>query len=118
MFQYDGNIFDIMQILDIYVLPSFSESLPNAVVEAMWTKTPVITTRITGLHEAVKDGETGFLIPTGDSRAIYEKMKILLSDRDLRERMGNEGRRFAEERFSPSALCDTALDAYRKGSAP
>lgn len=117
MFQYDGNIFDIMGILDICVLPSFSESLPNSVVEAMWTKTPVIATRITGLPEAVKDGETGFLIPTGDSRAIYEKVKLLLADPSLREKMGRKGREFAEERFSPAALGGAALQVYREGLA-
>jgi glycosyltransferase involved in cell wall biosynthesis len=114
VFQHDGNIFDIMGVLDLYVLPSYSESLPNAVVEAMWMETPVIATRITGLPEAVVDGETGFLIPTGDPQAIYEKMKVLLSDPGLRRRMGKAGRRFAEERFSPSALGDGALSVYRE----
>jgi glycosyltransferase involved in cell wall biosynthesis len=113
VFQYDGNIFDIMGVLDVYALPSYSESLPNAVVEAMLMEKPVIATRITGLPEAVKDGETGFLIPTGDPQAIYEKTRLLLSDPGLRARMGKAGRRFAEERFSPSALGDGALSVYR-----
>jgi glycosyltransferase involved in cell wall biosynthesis len=113
LFQYDGNIFDIMGVLDVYALPSYSESLPNAVVEAMLMGKPVIATRITGLPEAVVDGETGFLIPTGDPRAIYEKMRLLLSDPGLREKMGRAGRRFAEKRFSPSALGDGALSVYR-----
>jgi glycosyltransferase involved in cell wall biosynthesis len=113
VFQYDGNIFDIMGILDVYALPSYSESLPNAVVEAMLMEIPVIATRITGLPEAVKDGETGFLIPTGDPQAIYEKTRLLLSDPGLRARMGKAGRRFAEERFSPPALGDGALAVYR-----
>lgn len=113
LFQYDGNIFDIMGLLDLYVLPSYSESLPNAVVEAMWMETPVIATRITGLPEAVKDGETGFLIPTGDPEALCGRMRLLLADPALRRRMGKEARAFAEERFSPSALCDGALAVYR-----
>ena len=113
LFQYDGNIFDIMSILDIYVLPSFSESLPNAVVEAMWTETPVITTRITGLPEAVKDGETGFLFTPGDGEALYEKLRLLLSDGELRMKMGKRARDFAKERFSPASLCDGALSVYR-----
>lgn len=113
VFQYPGNIFDIMGILDVYALPSYSESLPNAVVEAMWMGTPVIATRITGLPEAVVDGKTGFLIPTGDPQAIYRKMRDLLADPALRGQMGKAGRKFAEERFSPSALGDGALAAYR-----
>lgn len=113
MFQYDGNIFDIMSVLDIYVLPSFSESLPNAVVEAMWTETPVIITDITGHPEAVKEGETGFLVPTGDSDTIYERLKYLLSDGERRREMGRKAREFAGERFSPRSLCDGALKVYR-----
>ena len=113
MFQYDGNIFDIMSVLDVYVLPSFSESLPNAVVEAMWTETPVIITNITGHPEAVKEGETGFLVPTGDAEAIYERLRLLLSDERRRREMGKRARAFAEERFSPRSLCDGALSVYR-----
>lgn len=113
VFQYDGNIFDIMGILDLYVLPSYSESLPNAVVEAMLMEKPVIATRITGLPEAVIDGETGFLIAPGDVGALRDKMRLLLADPALRHKMGEAGRRFAQERFSPSALGDGALAAYR-----
>lgn len=119
LFQYDRNILDIMGILDLYVLPSYSESLPNAVVEAMLMRAPVIATRITGLPEAVIDGETGFLIAPGDVGALRDRMRLLLSDPFLRERMGKAGRRFAQERFSPSALGDGTLSAYRgRGSSP
>lgn len=115
VFQYDGNIFDIMGVLDLYALPSYSESLPNAVVEAMAMGKPVIATRITGLPEAVIDGETGFLVAPGDIGALAAKLRLLLSDPGLRERMGRAGREFAGRRFSPSALGDGALSAYRGG---
>jgi glycosyltransferase involved in cell wall biosynthesis len=116
MFQYDGNIFDIMNMLDIFVHPSFSESLPLPIVEAMWAETPVIATRITGIPEAVKDGQTGFLVPAGDSRAIYDKLKLLVSHREFRERMGERALRFARERFSTSSLLNGVLRIYTEQS--
>ena len=78
---------------------------------------PVIATRITGLPEAVIDGETGFLVAPGDIGALAAKLRLLLSDPGLRERMGKAGREFAGRRFSPSALGDGARLAFYIGAS-
>ncbi|MGP8321449.1 MAG: glycosyltransferase [Methanosarcinaceae archaeon] len=81
-----------MSAADILVLPSYSEGLPNVVMEALSCGTPAIVTDVGGCPEVVSDGETGFVVPVGDVEALMDKIEYLLDNEDLRERMGKLGR--------------------------
>ncbi len=83
-----------MNAADIFVLSSLSEGRPNVVAEASSSGLPVIATEVNGTPEIVEDSKTGFLIPSKDSDAIYNKLKILLENKKLRENMGKNGRKF------------------------
>lgn len=72
--------------LDLLVLTSLHEGLPMVVPEAMAAGKPVVATAVDGTPEAVRDGETGFLVPPGDVPAQAEKVRLLLSDSELRQR--------------------------------
>lgn len=82
---------------DIFILPSYSEALPMAVMEAMASGLPVIASKTSGAKELVKDGDNGFLVPVGDPKALKERIKILLEKADLRESMGERGRERIKE---------------------
>jgi len=82
---------------DIFVLPSYSEALGMAIMEAMASGLPVIATKTSGAKDLVLDGKTGFLVPIKDEFVLKEKIKILLENSDLRESMGRAGRKRIEE---------------------
>lgn len=79
---------------DIFCFPTYveSESFGLVVVEAMQFGLPVVASRWQGVQSLVVEGETGFLTPVRDSQAISEKLQLLISDSELRERMGAMGR--------------------------
>lgn len=95
-----------------FVLPSNEEGLAIVILEAMASGLPVVSTDCGGPATAIADGKTGFLTPVGDAEALAAAMERLLVDPALRERMGREGRRVAEERFSLSAAGQVFLDTY------
>lgn len=86
--------------LDVYVQTSEHEGLPGAVREAMLAGLPVVATRVGGTEEIVVPGETGFLVERGDARGLADAILQLQSDPELARRMGEAGRRRAEEHFS------------------
>ena len=73
---------------DIYILPSYAEGLPIAMLEAMASGLPVISTRVGSIPELIEDGVNGFLIKPGDSEALAEKIVNLANDKTLRRKMG------------------------------
>lgn len=87
--------------LDLLVLPSRLEGFPLAIVEAMLARLPVVASRVGSVPEAVLDGETGVLVPSGDEAALAAAVAMLLADPGLRARLGGRGRELALRRFTP-----------------
>jgi D-inositol-3-phosphate glycosyltransferase len=81
---------------EVLVMPSFYESFGMVALEAMACGTPVIASQVGGLAFLVRDGETGYHVPEGDPSALCDKLTLLLSDRELRERMGNCAAEYAQ----------------------
>lgn len=84
---------------DIVVLPSFSEGLPKALVEAAAARKPLIGTNVGGIPEIIEENGNGFLVPLGNASYFAEKMLTLLRDEPLRRRMGARSEQIARERF-------------------
>lgn len=82
---------------DIFVLPSYSESLGISIMEAMASGLPVIASDLSGPRDLVENNKTGFLVKEGDVNGIKEKLETLLGNPDLRESMGKDGRQRIEE---------------------
>jgi L-malate glycosyltransferase len=101
---------------DVFLLPSESESFGLAALEAMSCEVPVIATDAGGLPEVVVHGETGFLCPVGDVDGMAAAALRLLSDEDLRRRLGLAGRRRAVEQFSQSAIVERYRNIYQRVS--
>lgn len=77
----------LIKLLDVLVLTSVSEGLPNVLLEAAVVGTPVVTTAAGGAAEVVVDGETGYVVPCGDAEGIAERVLELLSNGALRKRL-------------------------------
>ncbi len=81
---------------DVVVMPSHHESFGMVALEAMACGTPVIASDVGGLAQLVRDGETGFLVPGRDPAAMAERLCCLLSDDELRARLGRQAADYAE----------------------
>jgi glycosyltransferase involved in cell wall biosynthesis len=95
---------DLLSALDLFVLPSHSEGVSLALLEAMAAGLPVIVSRVGGLPEVVTDGENGLLIPPKDTEALTQALACLLADPALAQRLGANARRHVEENFSLERL--------------
>ena len=102
--QYLGQRSDIRDLLinsAIVLLPSYyREGIPKSLIEATAIGRPIITTDSVGCRETVVNGLNGFLIPIKSPDKLAEKIEILANDTTLREKMGLESRKIAEQKFS------------------
>jgi len=110
---FRSDLARIYAALDVVVLPSHSEGMPLAALEAMAAARPVVASQVGGLPEVVVDGETGLLFPPGNRRALVEALGALLADPGRRRRLGLSGRRRYEERFTLARMADAYAAIYR-----
>jgi glycosyltransferase involved in cell wall biosynthesis len=108
------DILRFFRIADTFVLPSFVEGLPIALLEAMALGLPSISTKINAIPEAVKDGETGILIDAGDSEALAEAILKLSADDGLREMLAENGKRYVIEHFDERAVAKKVIRSYKE----
>ena len=100
--EYFGSLDDVRPALAqcrVYVLPSYREGTPRSVLEAMSVGRPVITSDAPGCRETVEEGVNGFLLPVRDTDALARAMERFILEPELAERMGQESRRIAEEKY-------------------
>jgi glycosyltransferase involved in cell wall biosynthesis len=95
---------DLLNAMDIFVLPSYSEGVSLALLEAMAAGLPVIATEVGGLPEVVTDGQTGLLIPPRDAAALAGALTRLLGDPDCARRLGANARDQVREHYSLDRL--------------
>lgn len=90
-----GDVPALLNLTDIYVNSSSFEGMSNTILEAMASSRPVVATDVGGNHELVREGETGFLVPSGDEAALANRLTRLLDDAALRAAMGADARKVA-----------------------
>uniref|UniRef100_A0A7V4XU29 Colanic acid biosynthesis glycosyltransferase WcaL n=1 Tax=Acidobacterium capsulatum TaxID=33075 RepID=A0A7V4XU29_9BACT len=83
----------LVQTADVFVLPSFAEGIPIALMEAMAACVPCVSTTACGIPELIRHGEDGLLVPPGDESLLAESLRRLLLDEALRAQLGEAGRR-------------------------
>ena len=96
----------------LFLLPSYHEGMPVAILEAMAYGLPIISTPVGGIPEAVKDGEVGFLVQPGDVEDIAQKITLLLRTPELRNRMGAKARSLTIKKFEISSILDQLFAVY------
>jgi glycosyltransferase involved in cell wall biosynthesis len=102
----------------IACLPSYREGLPKALLEAAACGLSIVTTDAVGCREVVQHGSNGFLVPVGDVEALVDALNTLISDADLRRRMGNQSRTRAEREFSSGQVNSETLAVYHSLAGP
>lgn len=93
------DIPELLQGVDVFVLPSLTESLPNALLEAMSAARPVVATAVGGIPEVVESGRTGFLVPPRRRELLADRIAFLLERPDVRAEMGQAARARVEAEF-------------------
>lgn len=101
-----------LQDADIFVLPSYAEGMPVALLEAMAFGLPVIVSNVGGIPAVVTNEVEGFLITAGNRVQLTSVLKQLISNPELREKMGLAGRRLCQSQFSIDATADKLLNLY------
>jgi glycosyltransferase involved in cell wall biosynthesis len=112
---FAGRRDDVPQMLKasrLFYLPSRSEGLSNAMLEAMACSLPCVATNVGGNRELVSDQVNGYLVPSDDPEAAAGRILSLLRDASLRAQMGRAGRRVAVERFGAEAMMCRLVELY------
>ncbi|MBT8400641.1 MAG: N-acetyl-alpha-D-glucosaminyl L-malate synthase BshA [Rhodothermia bacterium] len=105
---------EILSISDVFIMPSGSETFGLAALEAMACGVPVVASRVGGLPELIEDGDNGFLCPLDDLDCFTDRVRAMLHDADLYERMSVSARRTAEERFDIDRIVPLYEEYYER----
>ncbi len=108
-----SDVPDLLAAADAFVLASHEEGSPNAVLEAMAARLPVVATNVGGIPEAVDDGKTGLLVEARDPASLATALSRLMGDSTLCEEMGRAGRARVERSFSLDACVRAYAALYR-----
>ncbi len=108
------DINSILYITDVFCLPSYREGMPRSIIEAMAMECAVIATDIRGSREEVIDGKTGFLVPINSIKILSDKIKKLVEDDKLLQKMKIAGRRRAEKLYNENEVVKKQLLIFNK----
>jgi len=112
---YREDMPEVFSQANIVVLPtSYGEGVPKILLEAASCGRPIVATDIPGCREIVRHNENGLLIPSHDSKALADAIKILIKNPKLRAEMGVRGRKIAEAEFSKEIVIKQTMEVYEK----
>lgn len=112
---YRTDVRDLLKQSHIVAFPSYyMEGLPKSLIEADAIGRPIITSNSVGCKETVVDGVNGFLIKPKDVDALTQKLDLLISNTELRQKMGRESRKYAEEYFDIEVVKERHLSIYNE----
>lgn len=113
-FSNRADMLGFLAASDIFVLPSYVEGLPIALLEAMYLGVPSISTDVNGIPEAIQDMRTGLLVPPGSAQDIEQAILRLDSDAELRGRIAEAGRKWVGECFVEDQVAEVVWAEYSK----
>lgn len=105
---------ELVQALDIFVLPSLSEGIPMALLEAMAASRAVVASRVGGIPEIIEEGFEGFLVEPMDVDSLAERCHRLIESPDVARKMGEQARKRVERDFSSTAMADRVALVYKE----
>ncbi|MBK9192000.1 MAG: glycosyltransferase family 4 protein [Crocinitomicaceae bacterium] len=108
------NVDEALPGLDIIALSSFNEGTPVSLIEAQAAGVPVITTNVGGVSDVVANGSTGFIINGFGVSDFASKLSLLAEDRELRQKMSQNGWNFVEHKFHYRRLCADMTKLYHQ----
>lgn len=102
----------LLKMSSVFCMLSRSEGFCNALLEAMACGVPSVVSRVGGNPEAIRDGESGFLVPVEDHQAAAERILFLLRNPDQASKIGEAGRNAVFSQFSATAMIDNLISLY------
>lgn len=99
-----NDVREILKISDIFVLPTLGEGMSNAILEALASSLPVITTNIPVNAEIITDNVDGLLVSPKQSKELADKIKFLIDNPEIREKIGANGRSLVEREYAISKI--------------
>jgi glycosyltransferase involved in cell wall biosynthesis len=108
---------DYLSLMDIFLLPSFTEGTSMTLLEAMSLGIPTVATQVGGTPEIVEDKETGFLVESDNLEAFIHAIKNLLDQPKERRKMGNTAKEQFEEKLSVEQMVSQYQRCYGGNSA-
>jgi glycosyltransferase involved in cell wall biosynthesis len=105
---------DLIAAMDLFVLSSLSEGIPMAVLESMALGTPVVATRVGGVPEILSDGNTGVLVPAGDTKALAAALERMLVQREIAREMSDRARLAVAREHSAECMCREVAALYHQ----
>jgi glycosyltransferase involved in cell wall biosynthesis len=115
---------ELFAVSDVCVLSSKAEGFSNSILEYMAAARPVVATDVGGAREAIVEGETGYLVPSGDDATMADRIVSLLREPDKARAMGQQGRRIVAQKFSRETQLERTVELYetmlnqRRANAP
>jgi len=107
-------VYEYLTVADIFVRPSRSEGLGSSFLEAMGAGLPIIGTKMGGIPDFLKDGETGLFCKVDDPKDLAEKIKKLMMDEDLARRIAENGRRLVLEKYDWNDIAQRMEEIFAK----
>jgi len=110
---YRDDVRELLEITDIFLMPSLDEGLPMALLEAMAMRKPVVVTPVGAIPSVVSDRIDGILVPTGKVEELEEAILHLIKDSTLRDYLGKNAREKIVKQFSGDVMATKYLEKYR-----
>lgn len=108
------DVVELIKDFDVFALSSLQEGMCTSLVDAMAASKPAVASAVGGVPEVLADGETGFLVPPKDDRALADAIVRLLKDEGLRNRMGIAALARARRLFTVERMVQETVNAYRR----
>ena len=100
--------------IDVYALITGIDMSPLTLQEAQLMEKPVIATNVGGIPELMRDGKTGFLIEKDNPTELFDKLSLLLNNRENAQEMGKKGKEFVKNNFNWDKICNDFLNHLKK----
>jgi len=110
------DIPDLLAAADVFVMPSLSEGMPIALVEAMMAGKAIVASEVGGIPETVTDNVDALLVPAGDADSLAEKLTRLLTDVELKSRLGRKAAQTAREDHTCEVMARRYVELYQRAS--
>ena len=104
----------LLMLLDVVVIPSLEEGIPQSLTQALAMERPVVASAVGGIPEVVKDGLTGLLVPPRNPVVLAEKIAFILNNPSSGARMGKLGRQVIHEQYSMDSMLTQTENVYRR----